>query len=51
MHFLKNYPTLDFIKIMKHSNSDETSTETINKKLKQDEFKTMISKIARSYLQ
>lgn len=50
-YILQNYSTLDFIKILKQSNQDKNSTENIDKRIKQDEFKTMINNIARSYLQ
>lgn len=49
-YILQNYPTLDFIKIIKQSSTYEPTTENINKQLKQDEFTTMINKIARSYM-
>ena len=49
-YILQNYPTLNFIKIMKQSGQEEPTTEVINQKLKQDEFNSMINKIAQSYL-
>lgn len=49
-YILQNYPTLDFIKIIKQSSTYEPTTENIDKQLKQDEFTTMINKIARSYM-
>lgn len=51
-YILQNYPTLDFIKILKQSDTEcVQSTDTINQKIKQDEFKSMINRIARSYLE
>lgn len=49
-YILQNYSTLDFIKIIKQSSTYEPTTENIDKQLKQDEFNTMINKIARSYM-
>lgn len=49
-YILQNYPTLDFIKIIKQSSNYEPTTAMIDKQLKQDDFNSMINRIARSYM-
>lgn len=49
-YILQNYPTLDFIKIIKQSSTYEPTTATIDRQLKQDDFNSMINRIARSYM-
>lgn len=49
-YILQNYPTLDFIKIIKQSNTYEPTVDYFDKQLKQDDFNQMITKIARSYM-
>lgn len=49
-YILQNYPTLDFIKIIKQSSNYEPTTATIDRQLKQDDFNSMINRIARSYM-
>ena len=49
-YILTNYPTLDFLKICKHSGKIETTIDTIDKQIKQDEFKSMVERIARSFM-
>lgn len=49
-YILQNYPTLDFIKIIKQSSNYEPTTATIDRQLKQDDFYSMINRIARSYM-
>lgn len=49
-YILQNYPTLDFIKIIKQSSNYDPTTATIDRQLKQDDFNSMINRIARSYM-
>nr|UWH97317.1 MAG: DNA encapsidation protein [Bacteriophage sp.] len=49
-YILQNYPTLDFIKIIKQSSNYEPTTSMIDRQLKQDDFNSMINRIARSYM-